>query len=198
MSGYRSDDDAIPSSLGRVNRPQKQLWALEGLRSLSIHLENAPNQNVYSLQSLGHEPYTEVTLVHKARLDWLAIAVGILVFLSGLLFVKPNLNARVRYFFVVGLIAFLVPPVSGYVVELEPISQAMITALAILAITLVLTDLVQRIVRSFMRALTKASPDAVVPQSVVSSVTLFIALNVLTQASTYAQEWRRPLHGQDR
>jgi hypothetical protein len=142
--------DESDGKLKAVPAPAKapalaKLWAMEGVRSLAISLDNQNTGQTYTLNSLGLAPQAQVTLVHQTRLNWLAITVSLVVIVVGLVVVPARRAARVRYFFTVALVACLAPPVSGWTIELEPITAASIVALVVLAALLLLFELSNRL-----------------------------------------------------
>ena len=169
--------------------PEKsRFWAMEGVRSLSIDLDNQTAGQTYSLNSLGLDPQARVTIVHQTRLNWLAIAVGLAIIAIGFVLVPARRAARVRYFFVVALIACLAPPVTGWTVELEPITVAAMVALVVLAVLLLLAELTKRLGASLpSEPIHTHSSAAHSSMSTVTTITLCIVLLLSVQSSVLAQ-----------
>ena len=165
-----------------------RLWAMEGVRSLSIDLDNQTAGQTYSLNSLGLDPQARVTIVHQTRLNWLAIAVGLAIIAIGLVFVPARRAARVLYFFVVALIACLAPPVTGWTVELEPITVAAMVALVVLAVSLLLAELSKRLgARLPSEPIHTHSSAAHGSTSAVTTIALCVVLTLSVQSSVLAQ-----------
>ena len=197
--GGQKEQTRVPSNLsigqlddfGRPAKPtadaKKKIWAMEGVRSLEIAVENNTLNETYSLTSLGIAPTASITIVHQARLDWIAIAGGVIVFVIGLVVVAPRRYARARYFFAVSMIALLAPPVTGYAVELEPVSLAMLAGLLALAVVLLLRNFLSRVAAYLVRDSAR-SMNTNARQSAVTTLMFFVVLNCSMQAVVMAQE----------
>ncbi len=186
MEGAADSKPGNPQATAKAN-----IWAMEGVRSLSISLDNQIAGLAYSFNSLGLDPGARVTIVHQTRLNWLAIAVGLVIFAAGLVFVPARRAARVRYFFAVALIACLAPPVTGWTVELEPITAAAIIALFLLAAVLLLLELANRMTvrmpRGTMETSSATQNAKQVPSSTATTMLLCIATAGSLQSSACAQ-----------
>ena len=183
--------DESAKSIQDLAPTKAKLWAMEGVRSLAIDLDNQTAGQTFSLTSLGSSPQARVTIVHQSRLNWLALAVGLAIVLIGLVVVPARRLARVRYFFAVALLACVAPPVTGWTIELEPITVAAMVALIVLAALLMLFELSKRIAAwlpSGESAPLTGTPSLPSPAA-SSTITLVLCITTvcLTQSSVQAQ-----------
>lgn len=170
--------------------PKSKLWAMEGVRSLSIQLDNDASGQTVSLSSLGLNPEARVTIAHQSRLNWLAAVLGLAIIAVGLAIVPPNRIARARYFFSVALIACLAPPITGWTIELEPITVAVLIALAVLAAVLLLMQLVNRISARLPNEPVDngdRNTNPKLPTSSLTTVILFVVAATSVQSSVHGQ-----------
>ncbi len=116
---------AAPEGKASVANSSKR-WALEGLRSLAINLADQTAGEHFALTSLGVDPRATVTITHQSRLNWLAIALGAMVFVCGALIKSRRRLAG--FMFAVVLIACLAPPLTGWEQELAPLSTGLLAA----------------------------------------------------------------------
>ena len=83
-AAYPAVDSAAPTEVSRGPRPKSRYDRLEGVNSLNIQLQTAPNDYQRALpgpaggeiafHSLGVEPELVLTVVDRLRLEWLARA----------------------------------------------------------------------------------------------------------------------------
>jgi len=189
-SAFMSPSVALPEQ-NAMNRSaaltKKELWAMEGVRSLAIELDERIAGGSHSLTSLGLDPQAQVTLVHKARFDWLAGAIGIVVLVVGLVLVPRRRTARIRYFLAVGLIAFLAPPVTGWYVELEPVTTAAIVSLMVLAAVILIGEIVKRLSGGLARIRESDKPAAIKGPAVQSVTTILLAITFACTLASVTQ-----------
>jgi hypothetical protein len=110
---------ATPSDVGKDQTVQLgKYWALEGVRSLQIELQQQAAGEQVEFQSLGVDPRLNATLVDERRLDSLAWGVALLIGLAG--FVLTSRPVKTKFVFVVSVMAaaLLLPLVTGWVHEL--------------------------------------------------------------------------------
>ncbi|MGB6045384.1 MAG: hypothetical protein WBF93_19665, partial [Pirellulales bacterium] len=87
-------------------------WALEGVSSLMIDVKHSGNEVLF--QSLGADPQLRATLIQDQRVQSLAWAVGLAIFLIGVLLSRRSVGTRIRYIVVVVLISSLLPLLTGW------------------------------------------------------------------------------------
>jgi len=87
------------------------VWALEGIRSLTIDLDRTGP--AVTFQSLGADPAMAVTCVHEVRLGALAWGLALAVFVAGVVLTPRPLAQKSAYVVGVGVVATLVPVVTG-------------------------------------------------------------------------------------
>ncbi len=162
--------------------PDAKRWALEGVRSLAIDINPQTAGENFLLTSLGVAPHAEATIVNQTRIHWLALATGLAVFFVGVLIVSRDRQAR--YLFCVGLMACLVPLLTGWDVELSPVTASVLVALLLLIVFGLLRSLWTR-----FRTRTTGSPLVVTPAGsgavTASAIMLLIGL---TAGSVQAQD----------
>ncbi|MGN6544826.1 MAG: hypothetical protein ACTHK7_07240, partial [Aureliella sp.] len=123
--------------LGAAESRAKSTWALAGMRSLAIDLASAKFGQHISFTSLGVDPILRATLVDQRRWQWLGLACGLIVFVLGLWRVANKMTSQLRYAGLVTGIALLLPPLTGWQTELEPVVESVIAAaLAILVVAI--------------------------------------------------------------
>jgi len=109
-----------PSDLGRPQstRPRRdgKYWALEGVRSLPIALQQQGDEITF--QSLGERPQLSVTIANGRRLDLLAWAVASAVFAGGLLLTRRSTRVKTKYVVLVAVVALAFPLVTSLTHEL--------------------------------------------------------------------------------
>ncbi|MCA9140665.1 MAG: hypothetical protein KDB00_28025, partial [Planctomycetales bacterium] len=118
-----------------------QAWALEGVRSLAIDLERFENGETINLTGLGTSTDATLTIVDQRRFDWIAAAAGLMVFLVG--WFQSTLRKRSRFFFIVIVVAVLVPIVSGWDVPLRSVQTAVFVALFCLVVAYIVCELIR-------------------------------------------------------
>ena len=84
-----------------------QSWALSGLRSLNIELTDTGNS--IEFYNLGEQPTLTATVVNHSRLNWIAIALALLIATLGVLLTNRKFNSKVLFVSLVLLVACLVP-----------------------------------------------------------------------------------------
>ncbi|MEZ6136513.1 MAG: hypothetical protein R3C53_16580 [Pirellulaceae bacterium] len=115
----------------QLSRSQ-QSWALEGVRSLEIELEQRSSGERVRFANLGSQAKASLTVVQTRRFDWLGCLVGLIVVLFGI--ARTTWASRVRYVFIVVILALLIPVAVGWHTELQPTQLAMLVAAAFLFI----------------------------------------------------------------
>ena len=92
-------------------KPDKVVWALQGLRSLTINLHQTGA--AVEFRSLGAEPAMAVTCVDETRLGALAWGLALAVAVLGLTLTTGPFARKAAYVIGVGVLATLVPVVTG-------------------------------------------------------------------------------------
>lgn len=107
------------SQKAQASKPQKvaKLWALEGVRSLSIEIDSALLEDRIALTSLGVSPNAKATMLNQDRWWWISTAIGAAVFVIGAFCVSKA--KRHRYVIGVVVMALLLPPLTGLEFETE-------------------------------------------------------------------------------
>ena len=88
----------------RAAQDQKRFWALEGVRSLPIAIQDT-GQRV-EFQSMGVDPHVSATIVDARRLDFAAWCIAAAVLFGGLLQWKKS--TRQKCLFVIQACAFAI------------------------------------------------------------------------------------------
>jgi len=91
--------------------PDKVVWALQGLRSLTIDLHRTGE--AVEFRSLGAEPAMAVTCVDEERLGALAWGLALAVLVVGVALTAQTVGRKAAYVVGVGVAATLVPVVTG-------------------------------------------------------------------------------------
>ncbi len=160
-------------------------WAMEGVRSLSIELDPKSTGQTLSLTSLGFDPQARITIINERRLNWLATAIGVMIFIVGFLVIPARRAARVRYFFSVALLACLIPLASGWNVEMQPISEAAIAGLVALAAILLISSL-KKAISARLRDKSNDPQINVISENASNSTSPIVVSLVLLFAGTYS------------
>ncbi len=92
-------------------KPTAAVWALEGLSSLTIALQQAGP--AVEFRSLGADPAMAVTCVHETRLSALAWGLALAVFVAGVALTTRSFARKAAYVLGVGVVATLVPIITG-------------------------------------------------------------------------------------
>ncbi len=109
VRGLKSEP-ADPSSrgLGPLDAAKAPTnWALSGLRSLDIVLTDTGNS--IEFYNLGEQPTLTATIVNQSRLNWIAIALAMMIAALGVLLTPRRRKSKLVYVLLVLLIACLVP-----------------------------------------------------------------------------------------
>ena len=121
-------------------------WALEGVSSLKIDLERTGDSVTF--RSLGSEPRLGLTVANVRRLDALAAGLALAVFLIGAAMTGQPIGRKVAYIVVVGLVATLVPVITGRI-ELALVVNGMFYAACLLVPYYLVAGLVRWIARKW-------------------------------------------------
>ena len=130
-----------------IERRKANLWALSGLRSLNIQLTDTGN--AIEFYNLGEQPVLTATVVNQSRLNWIAIAIAILIAALGVLLTNRKLKSKVIFIIVVLLVACLVPLVGVSFDAFRTIVDLAILAAVFVALYFVVASLVKVLGRSF-------------------------------------------------
>ncbi len=95
----------------------REYWALEGVRSLQIDLHERGER--VSFHSMGAAPVLRASLVDGNRLKFLGYALAILVAVVGIGLTRRPPRRKVRFLIESSLAALLLPPVIGWVTDLD-------------------------------------------------------------------------------
>jgi len=82
-------------------------WALSGLGSLNIELTETGNS--IEFYNLGDQPTLTATVINQYRLNWIAIALALLIAAFGVLLTNRQFKSKVFFVALVLLVACLVP-----------------------------------------------------------------------------------------
>ncbi len=113
-----------PTSGDKASR----LWALEGIRSLAIDFDRG--SQFFAMTSLGEKPTAEVVLFDQERLNWLAVLVACLTLLLGWLWLPNDWSTIAKYCIAIGALAFAMPLLTGWELELDPIKWSILISIA--------------------------------------------------------------------
>ena len=176
--------ESKPALPGQPAAGQIATWALEGLRCLNIDLTPAKFGESVNFASLGVDPTLRLTLINQRRWHWLGAACGLALFIIGLARIRNSIAARFKYALMMVFGVLLIALVSGWMVEMQPVIDAVITS----AIALVVLTIVVALARNvFARAsryfdnTTRAGEQS----SLGSTTATLIALAVFTSAIVY-------------
>ncbi len=84
-----------------------KFWAMEGIRSLRIDLQQIEDGETVTFQSLGVRPTLDVTLVNENQTESLAWGVASLIFVIGVLLTRRSARVKAMYVIVVALTALV-------------------------------------------------------------------------------------------
>ena len=90
---------------------QRKLWALDGVRSLQIEMQQ--EAQAVTFRSLGVDPRMAVTLVNRQQMKCLTWAVAGLVLAIGIGLTRASVRWRATFVLVVILVALTLPPITG-------------------------------------------------------------------------------------
>ncbi len=136
---------------GRFGRDPQQrkanLWALSGLRSLDIQLTDTGN--AIEFYNLGAQPTLTATVVNQARVNWIAIALAILIAALGVLLTHRRRKSKVIFLMAVLLVACLAPLVGASFDAFRTIVDLAIMAAVFVGLYFIVAGLVKLLGRSF-------------------------------------------------
>ncbi len=150
---------AKPVKTPETAAPARQQWSLEGVGSLKIDLEHTGD--AVTFQSLGSEARLDLTIVNRPRLDALALALALGVALVGIALTNRPAGRKVLYVLAVGLVATLVPVVTGRI-ELALAVNASFYAACLLVPYYLVVGVVRWCVRQGRRVAGALAPAATV------------------------------------
>ena len=142
----QGSDDPFKDSGGSGEKKPASLWALSGLGSLSIELTDTGN--AIEFYNLGEQPILAATVVNHWRLNWIAIALALLIAAAGVLLTGRRLRSKVLFVILVLLIACLIPLAGASVDAFRTIVDLAILAAVVVGIYFVLAALCRLLVRS--------------------------------------------------
>ncbi len=96
---------------GQAVGGDRRLWALEGVRSLTINLEQSGR--AVAFRSLGHDPRLTVTLTNNRRVASLAWGLALAIGVIGLALTNRAIRTKASYVVAVFLVGTLIPLLSG-------------------------------------------------------------------------------------
>lgn len=121
-------------------------WALSGLRSLNIELTDTGNS--IEFYNLGEQPTLTATIINQSRLNWIAIALALLIAAMGVLLTNRQLKLKITFVMLVLLIA-CVAPLAGVAFDaFRTIIDLAILAAVFVAIYFVVAGLIKLMSRS--------------------------------------------------
>ena len=100
-----------PAKKEDAKKKLHRAWALEGVASLKIDL--VKTGEAVTFQSLGAEPRLALTVVDAGRMETLAWALALAVLVIGLALTARPAAAKAAYVVGVGLVATLIPVITG-------------------------------------------------------------------------------------
>jgi hypothetical protein len=100
-----------PAPARKLAEKQKAAWALEGVSSLRIDLQQTGA--AVTFRSLGAEPRLGLTVAAEDRLDAMAWGLALAVLLVGLVLTGQPASRKAGYVVAVGVVATLVPVITG-------------------------------------------------------------------------------------
>ena len=159
--------DAVRSPTRRPRR-DAAYWALEGVRSLPIALQQEGHQITF--QSLGERPRLALTIADGHRLDLLAWAVALTVFAVGLLLTRRSAPTKTQYVLVVGVAALGLPLITGLDQELGATFDAAFYAACSLAVWYLLAAALRWLVPHVGESLRDSRPVSERPDHVTRPV----------------------------
>jgi hypothetical protein len=164
------------------------LWALEGVRSLRIDLE--PDVQAVTFGSLGAEPWLGVTLVHQQQMRCLAWGVAGLVLAVGVGLTRATARRKATLVILVGLVALVLPPVTGWTFELGDACDAAFFAACLLVPYYLLVALFRWLAGRYGRCIGSVGCTALRSTASTGGVLLLVLFLGLTTGTALAQESR--------
>ncbi|MHB8953982.1 MAG: hypothetical protein ACYC4U_13515 [Pirellulaceae bacterium] len=124
-------------------------WALQGLRGLSIEIDQSqvgsaahqlePGSEPLTFQSLGADPELDITVYQQPRMTALAWAVALFIVVIGLLRTHAPVRARVRWVILAALLACGLPILGGPLAEFTVVfEKALLAILALVPLWIVI------------------------------------------------------------
>ena len=114
LGDERNNSTAIAGERKSNDGKEVKTWALSGLGSLNIELTETGNS--IEFYNLGDQPTLTATVINQYRLNWIAIALALLIAALGVLLTNRRFKSKVLFVSLVLLVACLVP-LSGVSVD---------------------------------------------------------------------------------
>ncbi len=140
---YRQNAPSQTLSAEKNLAQRSQSWAMEGFKCLAIEIAPIRLGKSITFTSLGVDPNLKATLVHESRWQWLGVACGLIVFCVGLWRTGHTLRSRLRYAITILLVILILPTLTGWEIELEPVIQAVTTGCVALLIVTIVSNLMR-------------------------------------------------------
>ena len=182
-------------------------WALQGLRGLSIEIDQsrvgsdtsrpgAETSEALTFQSLGTDPELDITVYQQHRMTWLAWAVALFIVVVGLLRAHAPARTRVRWVVLSALLACGLPIIGGPLTEFTVVFEKALLAILALVPLWIVIACVERCAGWFRRRATRVSSV-----SVTAGVLIALAMFTSLSATATAQDLRellQPILDQDK
>ena len=177
---------AVPPTAPAGGQPiARNLWVLEGVRSLKIDLEESGERLTF--QNLGVDPRVSLTLLDEHRSSSLAWALACAVGLWGLRIVNRPVRSRLKYVLAMALVVTLISLVSGSSLLTEVLNPSFYVAVALLPGYLLIAA-VRWIVTHIEVTPMPKKPLPAQPSSAITTAVLLGALILLPGRHAQAQE----------
>ena len=129
----------------KVKEAETRRWALSGLRSLDIELTDTGNS--IDFYNLGEQSTLNATIVNQSRLNWLALAVSLLLAAFGVLLTHGRLDVKLFFLINILLVAAVAPLVAGVDDVFRSVLEMGLLAAVFVAIYFILASLLGPLVR---------------------------------------------------
>lgn len=164
-------------------KQRRKAWALEGIRSLQIDIQETGDELVF--RSLGVDPRLNLTVVHRQRIESLAWGVAAVLLLIGLVLTGRPARTKVRFLVSTGLATLLLPPLLGMSDQPASVFDAAFYAVCILAPYYLAVALLKRLACGCCRV----APSAAAPST---AVMVLLACGLATLADSASAQTPPP------
>jgi hypothetical protein len=178
----REPEEEAPPAVAR----QRKLWALDGVRSLRIDLQQ--EAGAVTFRSLGADPQLAVTLVNRQQMKCLTWAVAGLVLAIGIGLTRARLRRQVAFILIVIIAALVLPPITGWARLLGDASAAAFFSACLLVLYYLLVATIRLLGRCCDRCLAAVGWTARTSAVSTTCTILFALAVVLMPGPVSAQQ----------
>ena len=177
--------------VSRVAAQVAKYWALQGLRGLSIQIDQSDARQVgdgsddrtqaaLEFRSLGTDPELDITVYQQSRMTWLAWTVVLVILVAGLMQTHAPVRTRLRWVILFALLACGLPIIGGPLTEFSVVFEKALSAVLALIPLWIVIACVERFTGWIRRRGTRWA-------SIATMTVLIVSLSAVTSLTSVAE-----------